>query len=422
MFDALRKHRGGNAAAKTTEGRSAGLARFSGPAGVLLVALFAGQAFAQPQPKTQIRFVNVADSTQGLAEFSQFPAINNRGAVAFTAVQPGTGQEVFCWDRSGLTSIAVADGSTITLFSDDVAINDAGVVAFRAALSGIGRPTAIFTSDGTSTKTIVDSTKQGLPGFGIGPPSINSSGTVAFQAARSGFRSSAVFIGDGGALTPVVDTLTSDFEAFGGVAINASGEIVFEAVQKDRSEGIFLAIPTRGNEQISTAAFSGSVTIVDVVDSNNPDFFEFGDPVINRGGTVADFAGIAQGVEVFSGDGSGIKARTDPATNFFAEFEHPSINKHAAVAFSSLETNGAQAIFAELSGGSSPVPVLQTGDPLFGSTVTSVSVGRFAFNDHFHLVFGYGLEDGRTGIAMALLKLDEQQEEDEQPQQEDSAN
>jgi len=415
MFDSLRKRRGGNAAGQTTQARSAGLARFGSQIGMLVVALIAGQTFAQPQEKTQVRFVNVADSTQGFSEFSQFPAINNRGVVAFIAIQHGTGQEIFRWNRSGVVPIALADGSTIAQFSDDVAINDAGVIAFRAALSGIGRPAAIFTSDGISTRTIVNSTIQGLPGFGIGPPSINSSGTVAFQAARSGFRSSAVFTGEGSTLTPVVDTLTSDFEAFGGVAINASGEIVFEAVQKDRSTGIFLAIPNQDKEQSFTAS-SGPVTILDVVDSNNPDFFDFGDPVINRGGIVADFADTAQGVEVFSGDGSGIKARTDPAANFFAEFEHPSINEHAAVAFSAFETNGAQAIFAELSGGSSPVPVLQTGDPLFGSTVTAVSVGRFAFNDHYRLAFEYELEDGRSGIAIAVLKLNEQGE-DEQSQQ-----
>lgn len=407
MFDPLQKNPGGKAAAKATTGLSAGLARMVGRIAMLLVALFAGQALAHSQQTAQIRFVNVADSTQGLSDFSQFPAINNRGAVAFTAVQSGAGQEVFRHDRNGLSPIALADGSTITFFSDDVAINDSGVVAFRAGLNGIGRPIAIFTSDGITTTTIVDSTKQGLPGFGIGPPSINSFGTVAFQAARSGFRSSAVFTGNGSVLTPVVDTLSSDFAAFGGVAINQSGEIVFEAVQKDRSSGIFLAIPNLEEEQPSATPSSGSVTIVDVVDSNNPDFFDFGDPVLNRGGTVADFADTAQGVEVFSGNGSGTKARTDPATNFFAEFEHPSINKHSAVAFSAFETNGAQAIFAELSGGSSPAPVLQTGDPLFGSAVASLSVGRFAFNDHFQLVFSYGLEDGRTGIAIALLKNEE---------------
>ena len=404
MFDALKQFHSGKAAAKTATGRSAGPARMVGLLAVLLAALLPGHSSAQPQQTAQIGFVNVADSTQGFLDFSQFPAINNRGAVAFTAIQPGAGQQVFRWDRSGLSPIAVADGSTITLFTDDVAINDSGVVAFRAALSGIGRPAAIFTSDGITTTTIVDSRKQGLPGFGIGPPSINSSGTVAFQAARSGFRSSAVFTGNGGALTPVVDTLSSDFAAFGGVAINQSGEIVFEAVQKDRSTGIFLAVPNHGEEQNSAMPPPGSVTIVDVVDSNNPDFFDFGDPVLNRGGTVADFADTAQGVEVFSGNGSGTKARTDPASNFFSEFEHPSINRHSAVAFSTFETNGAQAIFAELSGGSSPFPVLQSGDPLFGSIVASLSVGRFAFNDHFHLVFAYGLEDGRTGVAIALLK------------------
>ena len=56
----------------------------------------------------------------------------------------------------------------------------------------------------------------------------------------------------------MIDTLTSDFEAFGGVAINASGEIVFEAVLKDRSTGIFLAIPNHSKEQNSATPASVS--------------------------------------------------------------------------------------------------------------------------------------------------------------------
>lgn len=147
--------------------------------------------------------------------------------------------------------------------------------------------------------------------------------------------------------------------------------------------------------------------MIDIVDTNNnPDFFGFGDPVINNAGIVADFGGGATFVEILSGDGKGITARTDPTSSLFADLEHPSINNRGAVAFSAFEANGAQGIFVELTGGASPVAVLQTGDPLFGSTVTAVSVGRFAFNDHFRLVFGYELSDGRSGVAVASLQGD----------------
>ena len=60
----------------------------------------------------------------------------------------------------------------------------------------------------------------------------------------------------------------------------------------------------------------------------------------------------------------------------------------------------------ESCGGASLIDVLRSGDPLFGSTVTALSVGRFALNDHLQLVFEYELADGRSGIAVALLEGD----------------
>ena len=83
--------------------------------------------------------------------------------------------------------------------------------------------------------------------------------------------------------------------------------------------------------------------------------------------------------------------------------EHPSLNKSGAIAFSSLGQDGTQSIFVELTGGASPVAILQSGDALFGSRVTVLSVGRFAFNDHLRLAFQYELENGVSGIAVARM-------------------
>ena len=74
------------------------------------------------------------------------------------------------------------------------------------------------------------------------------------------------------------------------------------------------------------------------------------------------------------------------------------------MAFSADEASGTRGMFVELTGGASPVAILQTGDPLFGSTVTSVSVGRFALSDSLLLAFEYDLQDGRSGIAVASLR------------------
>src|SRR5262245_49340712 len=271
------------------------IAKFAGLATVLFV-LFAGQAFAETPQTAPIKFVNVADNTQGLSDFSQFPAINDRGEVAFVAIQ-SAGQAVFKWKHHNLTTIASTVGSSFSFFTDDVVLNTAGLVGFRATLNTGGRAAGIFVSDGLTTKTIVNSSDAslGLTGPGIGPPSINAEGTVAFQASRIGFRSTVIFTGDGDSLTPVLDTLNSGFGSFGAVAINASGEIVFRGVLPDRNEGVFVITP---------AVSAGPVKVSDIVDSNNPDFFNFGDPVINDAGTVADFAGGPVGVEIISGSSS----------------------------------------------------------------------------------------------------------------------
>ena len=382
-----------------TENARPALGRVATLAAAFLLVVSACQAFAQ----TRIKFVNVADSTQGLSQFSQFPAINNRGAVAFVAAQGDTEQGVFKWDERGLRTIVSTADARFSLFTDDVVINASGVVGFRAILTTGRRAAGIFASDGFDLKTIASSTDQGLSGPSMGAPSINASGTVAFQAARSGLASTIIFTGDGGPLTTVLDALNSNFKSFGAVAINRRGQIVFQGTQKDRVTGIFVVTP-KSNETEE----HGTASLTDIVDTNNPDFFGFGDPVINDAGVVADSGGGGLDVEIFSADARGITARTDPASPIFADFEHPSINNRGAVAFSTFETNGGQGIFAELTGGAAPVAVLQSGDPLFGSRVTAVSVGRFAFNDHFRLAFEYELEDGRSGIAIAHLQVDQE--------------
>src|SRR3954463_8505769 len=91
---------------------------------VLLLALFVAQAPAQAK-KEGFKFENIADSTQGLAGFSRFPALNNGGAVAFVATGSDRKQGVFKSEAGTLVTIASQSGALDT-FSDDVVINSAG--------------------------------------------------------------------------------------------------------------------------------------------------------------------------------------------------------------------------------------------------------------------------------------------------------
>ena len=381
-------------------------------AAALLLVLSACQALAQIT-KNDFKFVNVADSTQGFGRFSQFPAINNRGAVAFVATRIGQGQGVFKWRHGRITTIAQS-GGLLSSFGDDVVINAAGVVGYDANVSTGVSDRAIFTSNGIWTKTIVDATQQGFIGRFLGSPSINDSGTVAFFASRNNF-SQAVFTGDGGALTNLADTTNTNFIGFGNTAINNSGEVTFPGSRDDGSVGVFIATPVEEHADEDGAPPVTPGTIRAIGDPSNPifsdPFLSFGDPVINQAGIVADVAFLSGGkLEIFTGDDSGTTARTDPSSPFFTSSEHPSINNRGAVAFYANELSGGVGIFVELTGGASPVAVIEAGDALFGSTVTGLDLGRFALNDHDQLAIHYDLQDGRSGVAIVSLHKEEKEE------------
>jgi len=366
----------------------------------LLLALSACQVFAQVA-KDDFKFVNVADNTQDLIGFLNFPAINNRGDVAFVATGNDRVQGVFKWHQGRVTTIAKSS-SVLGGFGDDVVINAAGVVGYDASVASASvNDRAIFTSNGVWTRTIFDAGQQGFAGRFMGSPSINAAGTVAFFATRPNF-SQVLLTGDGGPLTTIADTNDQTFGGFGNAAINSSGEITFSASRADGSMGVFMATPANEDDRPSATP----ATIIALTDAQNPlfsdPFASFGDPVINEAGTVADvgFPGFGN-LEIFTGNGHSVTARTDPNSSFFTASEHPSLNDRGAVAFYANELGGGQGIFVELTGGTSPMAVIEAGDRLFGSTVTRLDLGRFALNDRGQLAFRYDLQDGRSGVAIA---------------------
>src|SRR6185503_2719565 len=144
----------------------------------------------------------------------------------------------FTWHDGQIATIVSESDGRVASFGDDVAINVAGVVAYDANVTGVLNDRAIFTSDGLSTKTIVDTNEQGLIGRFLGSPSINDAGTVAFFAERQN-RSQVVFAGDGESLAVLADTSNSNFSSFGDAAINNSGKVVFLGFLKDFSPGVF---------------------------------------------------------------------------------------------------------------------------------------------------------------------------------------
>jgi hypothetical protein len=359
----------------------------------VLLAASAGYALGQGKAPQDFTFVNVADTTQGFTSFATFPAINDHGLVAFEATGPGTADGIFRWKDGATLQIAKSSPGGLSLFGADPAINASGTVAYEANLATGAR--AIFTSDGVTTKTIVNTIDEGLIGRFLGSPSINRSGAVAFLGVRTGFTSQAIFVGDSGGLAPVADTRNSEFTSFQNAAINASDEVVLVGGREDGSAKMFV---------VQAGKHPSDQPIV-AIDTNSSDFGGFGDPVINKSGTIAnDSFRNDFNIEILSADQGGVTARTDVTGAEFVAFDHPSINDSDAVAFLAFEVDGNSGLFIELTKGASPIPVIRTGDALFGSIVTSVDIGRFALNKHFEMAIQYTLEDGRSGVAVASLR------------------
>jgi hypothetical protein len=293
---------------------------------------------------------------------------------------------VWKWQNGRFTPIATsAGGGSLHAFGDVVVINSAGRVGFSAGVASES-DSIIATGDGGALNLIASANATGLVGGQfLGVSAINERGEVVFVAFRKGFGSQAIFEGNGGPLTPVVDTATNfNFGALGNADINASGKVAFRGSPADGSEGIFL----KDN------------ALYDLIDTNNPNFFDFLDPVINNNGTVGSAAFLtAGGMTVFTANAGGIIPKTNSSS--FSFVDNLSINNLNDVAFFATEAAGRDGIFVVPAGSSTPLPVIETGDPLFGSTVVALSSGRFALNDGGWVTFRYQLADGRTGIAVA---------------------
>ena len=333
-------------------------------------------------------FTNIDDSTDAasLGFFGEAPSINNAGTVAFTS-----GAGILTGNGSG-TFTTITDGTAFSFLTEDPAINDSGTVAFNAGLLGT-RFQGIFTGNGGALTTIAgvgDSFRN------VSDASINAAGTVAFGAG-TGFALTSVFTGNGGALTTIATTSPTGFSGFGGASINSAGTVAFLGIQGTGSATVAGEF----------SGLNGATTIGQVTGFGPAAGSEFSNPAINNAGRVAFFGtpdANGQAFGVFTGDGGALDTivdiNSDP--NLIAT-EHPSLNNAGAVAFESFEADGTEQMLLSLPGAATPTRVLQTGDTLFGATVTSLFVGAFALNDNNQLTFSYTLDDGRTGIGVARL-------------------
>jgi len=255
------------------------------------------------------RIVTVAregDRVAGVGRLSGFgkhptPALNDAGAVAFTAAVAGgrSVEGVFTWSAGRLRPIATtgtpAPGipSGVVAGVDTPAINAGGEVVFLATIRR-GRESieAILASRGGTLRKIVaqgDAAPAGGVFAGFGPPAVNARGSVAFAAVVEGKSvPGGIFVAAGDRIQMLVGA--GEDTPIGGIFAKFSERIALDDTGLIAFHGMLKFAP------VEAAIFA-------VEDGRPRAVSRLGDPAPG-GGTVAQFglwpAGGGGGAVVFA--------------------------------------------------------------------------------------------------------------------------
>ncbi len=278
--------------------------------------------------------------------------INDSNTVAFVEQVSSPRAPVWVLSTSnGSTSTHIAtDPSSYGIGDDlfgDVAINNKGSVAFKELTFSHGGNFSLVISDGVNRTTIADENVYFK--FLFDTFDLNNQGTVAFGASLLDGGGSGIFTSN--SITPIADT-NGSFKSFGALSLNDGDNLAFHALLDDGSAGIF----TSSNGSFTTIA--------------------------DTSGAFSSFS-----VHTFRSDGT------------FVSLDAPAINNNGTVAFGAQLDTGEYGIFT----GADPVAdkVIAIGDPLFGSTVTSLGFSNKGFNDASQIAFSAKLADGSGGVFRA---------------------
>jgi hypothetical protein len=378
--------------------------------GLCLGLLATGEAQA-----ASFNFTKIADTNSSFSSFSNSnpndnffgsPALNNTGTVAFYAALDVGGEGIFT--SNGTTTTTIVDtnnsygnptGEPIFNSFSSLSINDAKTVAFSTKLRSIISTTLILKGEGeTNFELVVIATTREEVFF----PSINNAGNVAFlEELFTGVSVETRIISNGGSIST---------RFCGGVFCEPIAPGVFESISipmlNDAGTVAFRGDVYQSDNEIATGIFTGNDTpfssepiITTIVDTSGI-FSGFSDPSINNSGTVAFIAGLDTGsIGVFTGNGTTTTTIADSRGAFNSFFGTPSINDFGTVAFLAGLDVGGTGIFT----GNNPLKdkVIVTGDTLFGSTVQELSFYREGLNNSGQVAFFASLANGTSGIFRA---------------------
>jgi hypothetical protein len=357
----------------------------------------------------QYVFTNIVDSTMAapvglFAGFSD-PAISGnsvafRGNYASSVGEGGVG--IFVGGGGPLTTVAkfgdpVLNGRFRSDFGDPTISGTS--VAFRASHStgfgvfvGSGGPLTIIAKSGDPAP--VGSLER------FGTVAISGS-TVAFTGAYLNAGRSALFTGSGGPLTTIhkAGDPGPSGEVGGAVLPSISGNNVAFLAEFGASHNPVVALFKKSDAGLIEIAKPGDAVAEGILSSVG--LFSIADSAVAFGASYAGGSGI------FFDNIAGIitiaKLGDTAPIGTFSSIGSPSTNGSEVAFIGIYEGLSQGAIFI---GDGGPLKTLiKSGDELFGSTVIRLDFGRFGFDPtgSGNFAFGYGLADGRSGIAMGRL-------------------
>ena len=340
---------------------------------------------------TEYTYTNMVDNSGFLDSFSA-PSLNNQGEVAF-----------FSYTDDSVAGIYKTDGQTLVTIVDDTgeysfwgggmslasmpAVSDNGYVAFFAytdsfehgVYKGNGGPITVVAQTGSGYVSIFDN------------PGVNVAGMLVFYCTPDS-NSEAIVAADGTQTITIADDSGSFGWFYESNDINDNGLAAFLAgggSGADYFDGIFTDDGPGGASLVTVAVLDDGYT-------------SFGTSIsMNNDGVVAFTAEtVASGSGVFKGDGTFVETVAAENDGFFF-FDQPAINNNGVVAFLADNYGYSTGIYTGPDWMSGEDRVIETGQDLFGSVVTSIDFFHFGINDLGQVAFHYVLDDGREGIALA---------------------
>jgi len=333
-------------------------------------------------------FATVATSNANGGLGLSLPSINDNGTVAFVDTSPG--KEGLYTGNGGLLTTLVSSFEEFHLYyaggPGAPTINNAGTIAYWAYVGPSGGSSSDVGILSTTSGTIVSYPPPvgSASGFSYSyTPSISADGTVAFAVTHVvASNGGGIFTGNGSPLTTIISNSAAAPVADPSISHNNLIAYDWPDLSGNSRNGDDTLYLKNGNTTTNLGTISA-------------DFFS--NIAVNNSGTVI---ASTLGHKVYLASG-GLLTPIVNNNGTFSEDDAVSINDSGQYAFFADLAAGGSGIFT----GPDPVldKVVETGDPLAGSTIVSLGFASEGLNNSGQIAFWADLANGEQGEFVASV-------------------